>query len=675
MGYSNGTSPHLQPAQSGSQSVGGGYLSRTSSGDSNGSAAGMLRGGQSVPRRYGPTVYPSSTSSSRAPSPLQSPDLRARNSDFNPRNSDFSASSINSKGGYAKGAAALGGLAYGGKASGNQLPGSPGNLTPSISDKFSLSADPGSWGADVSPASAEADDYLHNPDPKRDRKNDHGGTIFTVRGLANVGTIVILCSCLIVLFAGWPIISAVSDSKISTLGAYNLGGVNATGQVASTIGNFGLIDQDTPTTAYYHTSLETGSQWELVFSDEFNKEGRTFYEGDDPFWQAEDMHYWSTNNLEWYEPRRLTTEGGSLKVTLDKFASHGLNYEGGLMNTWNKFCFRGGYVETSVSLPGTSDVYGLWPAIWTMGNLGRAGYGGTLESMWPYSYDTCDIGTLSNQTLNGAPEIALTSGPSWSPYNGTLSYLEGQRLSACSCPGDTNHPGPKKSDGTWTGRSAPEIDILEAQVDHSTLIGGVSQSAQWAPFNPYYEWVNTSSTYDIFDASLTALNSYAGGVYQQATSAVTTTNQQCYTGDTGCFSIYGFEYAPGDTGYIRWVSDNKPSWLIRGAAMAANTAAQVGQRPIPYEPMYLLINLGLSENFGVIDYDGLESLWPVHMLVDYVRVYQDPSNKMLGCDPEDMPTAAYIASISEAYSNPNITTWDQIPSKPTAPKNRLVDTC
>ncbi len=162
-----------------------------------------------------------------------------------------------------------------------------------------MSADPGSWGADVSPASAEADDYLHNPDPKRDRKNDHGGTIFTVRGLANVGTIVILCSCLIVLFAGWPIISAVSDSKISTLGAYNLGGVNATGQVASTIGNFGLIDQDTPTTAYYHTSLETGSQWELVFSDEFNKEGRTFYEGDDPFWQAEDMHYWSTNNLEW----------------------------------------------------------------------------------------------------------------------------------------------------------------------------------------------------------------------------------------------------------------------------------------------------------------------------------------------------------------------------------------
>jgi hypothetical protein len=29
--------------------------------------------------------------------------------------------------------------------------------------------------------------------------------------------------------------------------------------------------------------------------------------------------------------------------------------------------------------------------------------------------------------------------------------------------------------------------------------------------------------------------------------------------------------------------------------------ADVGQRPVPYEPMYLIINLGLSENFGAIE--------------------------------------------------------------------------
>ena len=117
--------------------------------------------------------------------------------------------------------------------------------------------------------------------------------------------------------------------------------------------------------------------------------------------QAVDLHYWQTNNLEWYEPRRLTTVDGHLRVTLDKFPSHGLDYEGGMMQTWNRFCFTGGYIEASVSLPGRSNVYGLWPAVWTMGNLGRAGYGGSLDGMWPYTYDSCDVGTLKNQSLNG----------------------------------------------------------------------------------------------------------------------------------------------------------------------------------------------------------------------------------------------------------------------------------
>ncbi len=30
----------------------------------------------------------------------------------------------------------------------------------------------------------------------------------------------------------------------------------------------------------------------LVFSDEFNVDGRSFYPGDDPYWEAEDYHYW-----------------------------------------------------------------------------------------------------------------------------------------------------------------------------------------------------------------------------------------------------------------------------------------------------------------------------------------------------------------------------------------------
>lgn len=46
----------------------------------------------------------------------------------------------------------------------------------------------------------ETDDYLHNPDPRRDRVNDKGGSIFTSRGLANLGCLLILVlGCLMLL--------------------------------------------------------------------------------------------------------------------------------------------------------------------------------------------------------------------------------------------------------------------------------------------------------------------------------------------------------------------------------------------------------------------------------------------------------------------------------------------
>ncbi|EIW67058.1 hypothetical protein TREMEDRAFT_34261, partial [Tremella mesenterica DSM 1558] len=467
----------------------------------------------------------------------------------------------------------------------------------------------------------------------------------------------------------YPILYIYLGKTTSTLGAYNLGGINATGQIPS-IGPFQLIDKDTPSSAYTHTSLETGDQWELIFSDEFNTAGRTFYEGDDPYWQAVDLHYWQTNNLEWYDPSRLTTKDGSLIVTLDKFENHNLNYQGGMMSTWNQFCYTGGYVEASVSLPGTSTVYGLWPAIWAMGNLGRAGYGGTLEGLWPYSYDSCDVGTLPNQTLNDEPEVALTQGDPDHGY--ILSYLPGQRLSSCTCPDDPTHPGPKRPNGSFIGRAAPEIDMFEAsfQVDANTLKGEVSQSGQWAPFNPNYYFVNNSKTYQVYDEDTTWMNTYQGGVYQQATSGLTFTDQVGLifdTGGTGCYSVYGFEYSPGVDGYITWVADGKKAWTVRGGAMAPNAEAGVGQRMVSEEPMYLIINLGLSENFGAID-----SSFPQTCIE--LTDAEDPNKRSIGCDPVDRPTAKYISLYPEAYADPNITTFAEIPDA-VLPKNRLVDTC
>ncbi len=41
-----------------------------------------------------------------------------------------------------------------------------------------------------------------------------------------------------------------------------------------------------------------GTKQVLVFSDEFNTDGRSFYDGDDPYFQAVDLWYGATQDLE-----------------------------------------------------------------------------------------------------------------------------------------------------------------------------------------------------------------------------------------------------------------------------------------------------------------------------------------------------------------------------------------
>ncbi|KAF9026905.1 glycoside hydrolase family 16 protein [Hymenopellis radicata] len=535
------------------------------------------------------------------------------------------------------------------------------SIAPSISDKFSLSADPASWGSDLSPTLPEPDDYLHNPDPRRDMKNDTGGSVLTYRGITNLGCLMILGMGLVALFAGFPIASYFTKTMLSTQGGFNLGGINASGQVPVIPGNFGLIDIDTPKDVYTKLSWETGEEMQLVFSDEFNVDGRSFYPGEDPYWEAVDLHYWSTNNMEWYDPAAITTRDGALRITLSEKTTHDLPWQGGMMSTWNKFCFTGGLLEAAVTLPGANNIAGLWPAVWAMGNLGRAGYGASLDGTWPYTYDACDVGTVSNQTLEGKPLMAKD-----------LSYLPGQRLSRCTCPGES-HPGPMHSDGTFVGRAAPEIDVFEAQV--AGQHAHVSQSSQWAPFNYDYEWFNaTGNNLEIYDETVSELNLYKGGVYQQSTSVLSTTNLDCYElSEAACYSIYGFEYKPGyDDSYITWLNDGKRAWTFRGPGADADNRVEIGARPVPQEPMYILANLGMSGNFGEVDLQHLT--FPTTMSIDYVRVYQPKSAINIGCDPDDFPTKAYIEEYLEAYTNPNLTTWVDDYKQP-IPRNSFLGEC
>ena len=134
--------------------------------------------------------------------------------------------------------------------------------------------------------------------------------------------------------------------------------VNATGQSPILFQMPSLIDPQTPQEALTRTGFD-GKPYNLVFSDEFNSDARTFYPGDDPFWEAVDLWYWPTSDLEWYDPKNAFTRDGSLVLLMEQVEdvteNHGLQFRSAMLQSWNKFCFSGGYFEVSLSLPGPND--------------------------------------------------------------------------------------------------------------------------------------------------------------------------------------------------------------------------------------------------------------------------------------------------------------------------------
>lgn len=336
--------------------------------------------------------------------------------------------------------------------------------------------------------------------------------------------------------------------------------------------------------------------------------------------------------IQWYDPDALTTSNGTLKIQFDAFQNHNLNYRSGMLQSWNKLCFKGGYMEASISLPGKGDVIGFWPGFWAMGNLGRPGYAATTDGTWPYSYhDVCDAGISANQ----------------SDPDG-LSELPGMRLPACTCDGET-HPSAGKS------RTAPEIDAIEGSVGYldspiGAAIGIASQSLQVAPFDTF--WRPNTDFIEVYDRDISMMNSYQGGAYQQAMSTVTNLNNDWYDGNE--YQIYGFEYEPGATGYTQWYVGDSPTWAIEGKALGPN--GNIGQRTIPEEPLAIVANFGLSNSFATINWTYIGELMPATYHMDYIRIYQDDTGEMT-CDPEGYPTTEYISNHPKAYENYNYTTW------------------
>lgn len=118
--------------------------------------------------------------------------------------------------------------------------------------------------------------------------------------------------------------------------------------------------------------------------------------------------------------------------------------------------------------------------------------------------------------------------------------------------------------------------------------------------------------------------------------------------------------------------------LIHGLELV-NAYSQVSRWYVSAD-LYIILNLGMSKNFGSFDWDDLGKLWDEYgsfkMLVDWVRVYQDEdkiSDDSISCNPRDFPTKEYIERHMPAYTNPNLTVWGKEKGGYQAewPRNRL----
>ena len=198
----------------------------------------------------------------------------------------------------------------------------------------------------------EEDDHLHEPDLKD--KNEGVGC-WTGRGWLNIGALALLISALLSLFICYPVVSYYQmnsrNRRLLSANSVTDGNNSETLNTEVALKTRDMIDNDTPEDVKTRTGWD-GEDYVLVFSDEFNTDGRTFYPGDDPFWEAVDLQYWVTKDLEWYDPGQVTTRNGALRIKIENKETNNLQYKSGMLQSWNKFCFTSGYLEVAVTFPG-----------------------------------------------------------------------------------------------------------------------------------------------------------------------------------------------------------------------------------------------------------------------------------------------------------------------------------
>jgi len=486
------------------------------------------------------------------------------------------------------------------------------------------------------------------------------------------------------------------------------------------------IDEDTPEIFRTTTSFIDGTTYHLVMSDEFNVPNRTFADGDDPMWTAldkpdDDMSSAGGGSLHFYNSSTVTTTADGMmkiasvfkKTEWDRFDHVNKSYkhetrhfQSGMVQGWNKFCFTGGIVEVDVIMPGDPFIGGLWPAVWLLGNLGRATYEASTNNIWPWSYDVCD-----------------------------RKLQEAQEISKCNA---QNHYGLNPHQG----RGATEVDIVEVMTGDSngplpatvppiTLPYGdmTLQVAPGIPSNrpnsgkqPKRNTTLSDTGHTMFAAETwydglelqgnTSVNPFFYGTYLGETKPeepVTRTKEQAFQADAvGSLHqltrshfekphTFRVEWQPGKGGRLDWFvktyfevingtltsieRDGKGHKWVKAFTIKDKSLSDLIGSQIPNEPSSLIFNTAISSTWGFpydvpayckkcYDCDDPKcacSFYPgfcnmiksnkTAMYIDSVRVYQSRyggnhvgNNHSVGCDVPEYPSRDYIKGNEYKYA-------------------------
>jgi len=52
------------------------------------------------------------------------------------------------------------------------------------------------------------------------------------------------------------------------------------------------------------------------------------------YWEAVNLHYWATNDYEWYDPDSAITKAGNLEIVLTEQPNHDLNFRSAMIQGW-----------------------------------------------------------------------------------------------------------------------------------------------------------------------------------------------------------------------------------------------------------------------------------------------------------------------------------------------------